>query len=131
MNTDLRKTAKNYFEKDFFKLINNLVILRDIKSITTERRRNVLVSEPNYHTAKFFPENSLAIEMRKTQTPMNKPVHLGFSILYLSKTVMSEFWYDSVKRMIFINALQKMMKQDLILQFTSRKEQESYWCNER
>ena len=63
MNTDLRKKAKNDFEKDFFKLMNNAVFGksmenvrkdRDIKLITTERRRNYLVLEPNYHTTKFF-----------------------------------------------------------------------------
>ena len=63
MNTDLRKKAKNDFEKDFFKLMNNAVFGksmenvrkdRDIKLTTTERRRNYLVLEPNYHTTKFF-----------------------------------------------------------------------------
>ena len=106
MNTKLRKKAKNNFEKDFFKLMNNAVFgktmenvrkHRNIKLVTTERRRNYLVSEPNYHTTKFFTENLLAIEMRKTQILMNKPVYLGLSILDLSKTVMYEFWYDYVK----------------------------------
>ena len=107
MNTDLRKKAKNDFEKDFFfKLMNNAIFgksmenvgkHRDIKLVTTERRRNYLVSEPNYHTAKFFTENLLAIEMNKTEILMNKPVHLGLSILELSKILMYEFWHDYVK----------------------------------
>ena len=67
---------------------------RDIKLVTTERRRNYLVSEPNYHTIKFYTQNLLAIEMRKTPRLMNNPVYLGLSILDLSKTVMYEFWYD-------------------------------------
>ena len=46
---------------------------------------------------KFFPKDLLAIEMRKTQILMNKPVYLGLSILDLSITVMYEFWYDYVK----------------------------------
>ena len=58
---------------------------RIIKLVTTERRRDYLVSEPNYHTTKFFTENSLAIEMRKTQILMKKSVYLSLSILYLSK----------------------------------------------
>ena len=62
-----------------------------------ERRRNYLVSEPNYCTTKFFTQNLLAIQMRKTQILMNKPVYLGLSILDLSKTVMYEFRYDYVK----------------------------------
>ena len=71
---------------------------RNIKLETTERRRNYLVSEPYFHTTKFFKENLLAIEMRKAQILMNKPVYLGLPILYLSKTVMYEFWHDYVKQ---------------------------------
>ena len=69
---------------------------RDIKLVTTERR-NYLVSEPNYHSKKFYTENLLAIEMRKSQILMNQPVYLDLSILDLSKTVMHEFWYDHVQ----------------------------------
>ena len=88
MNTEPRKKAKNDFEKDFFKLMNNSVFgktmenvrkHRDIKLVTTEKRRNYLVSQPNYHTTKFFTENLMAIEMVKTQI------------------VMHEFWYDYIK----------------------------------
>ena len=106
MNTKLRKEAKNDFEKDFFKLMNNAVFRktmenvrkhRDIKLVTTDKRRNQLVSEPNYHTAKYFSENLLAIEMKKTKVKMNKPVYLGMSILDISKTLMYEFWFDYIK----------------------------------
>ena len=65
---------------------------RNIKLVTAERKRNYLVSDSNYHTTKFFTENLLAIEMRKTQILMNKLVYLGLSILELSKTIMYEFW---------------------------------------
>ena len=63
MNTEYRKNAKNDFEKDFFKLMNDPVFgktmenvrkHRDIKLVTTDKRRNRLVSEPNYHTTKWF-----------------------------------------------------------------------------
>ena len=106
MNTKLRKEAKNEFEKDFFKLMNNSVFgktmenvrkHRDIKLVTTDEKRNKLVSEPNYHTTKHFSENLLAIEMKKTKVKMNKPVYLGMSILGISKTLMCEFWYDYIK----------------------------------
>ena len=71
----------------FWKTMENLRKHRNIKLAATERRRNYLVSEPNYHTTKFFTENLLAIEMRKTQILINKLVYLGLSILDLSKTV--------------------------------------------
>ena len=58
---------------------------RDIKLVTTEKRRNYLVSEPNYLTTKLFTENLLAIEMKKSETLMNKPVHLGLSIIEFGK----------------------------------------------
>ena len=76
VNTDLRKEAKNIIEKDFFKLMNNIVFgktienvrkHRDIKLVTTETRRNYLVSQRNYHTTKLFTENVLAIEMKKNR----------------------------------------------------------------
>ena len=63
MNTELRKQAKNDFEKDFYKLINNAVFgrtfinvhkQRDIKLVIADKRRNQLLSEPNYHTRKWF-----------------------------------------------------------------------------
>ena len=84
MNTELRKQIKNDFEKDFFKLMNNAVFgktmenvrkHRDIKLVTTDKRRNKLVSEPNYDTTKWFSENLLTIEMKKTKVKMNKPVY--------------------------------------------------------
>ena len=93
MNTKLRKEAKNEFEKDFFKLMNNSVFgkamenvrkHRDIKLVTTEEKRIKLVSQPNYQTTKQFSENLLAIEMKKTKVD-------------ISKSLMYEFWYDSIK----------------------------------
>ena len=67
------------------------------KLVTTEKRRNYLVSEPNYYAKNFFTKNLWAKEMRKTQILMNKLDYLRLSILDLSKTVMYEFWYDYVK----------------------------------
>ena len=106
MNTELRKKAKNDFEKDFFKLMNNSVFgktmenvrkHRDIKLVTTEKRRLKLVSEPHYHTTKHFSENLIAIEMKKTKVKINKPIYLGASILDISKTLIYKFWYDYLK----------------------------------
>ena len=81
----------------FGKTMENVRKHRDIKLVTTEKRRIKLVSEPNYHTTKQFSENLIAIEMKKAKVKMNKPVYLGMSILDISKTLMYEFWYDYVK----------------------------------
>ena len=93
----------------------NLRKHRDIKIFTTENRRNNLVSEPNYHITKFFTENLLAIEIKKTQITMNKPVYLGLSILDLSKTVMYEFWYDYVTPKYLENAKLCYMDTDSLI----------------
>ena len=71
----------------FGKAMKNKTKHINIELVTTDRRRNHLVSQPNWHTAKFFTENLLATGMRKTEILMNKPVYLGWSILDLSKTV--------------------------------------------
>ena len=106
MNNKLRTEANNDFEKDFFKLLNNAVFgktmenvrkHKDIKLATTERRRNYLGSEPNYHTTKFFTEHMLAIEMKKSEILMNKPACLGLSISDVNKILRYELWYDYLK----------------------------------
>ena len=87
MNTKLIQKANNNFEKDFFKLMNNAVFgktmenvrkRRNVKLVTIERKKKKLVSDPKHPTAKFITENLLAIEMRKTQILMNKPVYFRF-----------------------------------------------------
>ena len=75
----------------FGQTIENIRQHREIKLVATEKRRNYLVSEPNYHTETFFTEDLLAIEMRKTQILLNKPVYIGLSILDLSETVIISF----------------------------------------
>ena len=106
MNTELRKAAKNDFEKDLSKLMNNSVFRktmenirkrRDIKLVTTDKKRSKLVSEPNYHTINLIAEDLSIIEMKKTKVKMNKPIYLGLSILEISWILMYEFWYDYMK----------------------------------
>ena len=70
---------------------------RDIKLVKTDKRRNQLSSKPNYHRTKYFSENLMAVEMKKTKVKMNKLTYLGMSILDISKTLMYEFWYDYIK----------------------------------
>ena len=104
MNTKLRK--KKDFEKDFFKLMNNAVIgktmenvrkHRNIKLAATDKKRNQLTSAPNYHKRKYFSENLMLIEMKKTKVKMKKSVYLGLSILDIIKTLKYDFWDNYIK----------------------------------
>ena len=106
MNPDLRKEARNKFEKDFFKLMNNSVFgkaiknlrnHRDIKSVTSDKRRSILASEPNYYSSKCISKDLMIMEMKKVEVKMNKPIYLGQAILDISKTLIYEFWYDYIK----------------------------------
>ena len=82
MNTKVRMQAENDFEKDFFKLMNNDAVFgktvenirnhRDIKLVTTDKRRSILASEPNYHSSKRISNDLMIIEMRKVEVKMNK-----------------------------------------------------------
>ena len=81
----------------FGKTMENVRKHTDIKLVTTDNRRNQLVSEPNYYTTKWYSKNLLAVEMKRIKIKMNKPVYLGLSILDISKTLMYEFWYDYIK----------------------------------
>ena len=106
MNTEYSTEAKNEFENNFFKLMNNSVFgkkmknvrnHRDIKLVTSDKRRKQLVSEPNYHSHKTFSEHLMAIQMKKTRIKMIKPIYLGMSMLDISKMIMYQFWYDYIK----------------------------------
>ena len=81
----------------FGKTMENVRKHRDIKLVKKDRRRNQLVSEPNYHAIKCFSENLVAIEMKKTKIKINKPIYLGLSTLEISKILMYEFWCDYMK----------------------------------
>ena len=107
LNTELRKNAKNEFEKDFYKLKINSTYGRtvqndrkhkDIKLVTTDYKRNKLASEPN-HSTKCISKHLLVMEMKKTKVKINKPIYLDQAVLDISKTLMFEFWYDYLKPM--------------------------------
>ena len=113
----------------FGKNMENVMKHRDIKLVTTDRRRNQLVSEPNYYTTKYFSENLLAIEMKKMKVKMNKPVYLGlfmnFGMIILNKSIkiMQNYviWIQTVlslilKQTISMKILLMMLKKDLIYQ---------------
>ena len=106
-NTELRKTAANNFEKDFFKLMNNSVFGKTIENI--RKRQNIhlidnrkkavkLSSRPNFDRCTIFDRNLIAIHMLKTEVYFNKPVYVGQAILDLSKTLMFDFHYNYIKK---------------------------------
>jgi hypothetical protein len=98
LNTQLRTAAKNDFEKDFFKLMNNSVFGKtmenirnrvDIQLVTTEKKAKKLISKPNYKSRTIFSENLVAVHMGRTKLKYDKPIYLGMSILDISKNLMS------------------------------------------
>ena len=105
-NVILRTQAKNEFEKDFFKLMNNSVFGKtmenirnrvNIKLVNTGEQFKKLSAKPNYQSRKIFNKNLIAVHMKKTSLTMDKPVYLGMTILDLSKTLMFDFHYKYIK----------------------------------
>ena len=106
LNTRLRKDAKNEFEKDFFKLMNNSVFgktmenirnHKDMKLVTSDKKYLKYVMKPNFKDGHPFSKHLFAVEMGKTEITMNKTVYLGQAILDLSKTLMYEFHYEYMR----------------------------------
>ena len=81
----------------FGKTMKNVRNHRDIKIVTTDKRRSILASKPNYHSTKYVSKDLLIMEMKKVEVKMNKPIYLGQAVLDISKTLMFEFWYDYIK----------------------------------
>ena len=106
-NTNLRAKAKNNFEKDFYKLMNNSVFGKtmenirnrvNVKLVNTKEKLSKLVAKPNFKSCKIFSENLVSVHMKKTSLTMDKPVYLGMCILDLSKTIMYDFYYNYLKQ---------------------------------
>ena len=105
-NTRQRTNAKNAFEKDFFKLMNNSVFGKtmenirkreDIKLVTNEKQLSKLTSKPTFINSKIFNENLVAVHKIKESLTLNRPAYVGMCILALSKTLMYDFHYNFVK----------------------------------
>ena len=106
LNTRLRKDAKNEFEKDFFKLMNNSVFgktmenirnHKDMKLVTSDKKYLKYVMRANFKDGFPFSKHLFAVEMGKRDITMSKPVYLGQAILDLNKTLMYEFHYDYMR----------------------------------
>ena len=109
LNTELRKKATSDFEKDLFKLMNNSVFgktmenLRkrvDVKLVRADEydRLRRLIASPSYARANIFDNNLTAIQMHKSRLLLNRPVYVGMSVLDLSKRLMSDFYYNKLKK---------------------------------
>ena len=105
-NTEKRKNAKNAFEKDFFKLMNNSVFGKtmenirkrvDVRLVTDEKKLLKLASKPTYVSSKIFNENLVAVHKIKETLTLNRPTYVGMCILDLSKTLMYDFHYNYIK----------------------------------
>ncbi|PFX33260.1 hypothetical protein AWC38_SpisGene1938 [Stylophora pistillata] len=106
-NTQKRTQAKNAFEKDFFKLMNNSVFgktmenLRkrvDVRLITDKNKLLKLASRPTFVSSKIFNENLVAVHKIKETLTLNRPAYIGMCILDLSKTLMYNFHYVYIKQ---------------------------------
>ena len=105
-NTKKRAKAKNSFEKDFFKLMNNSVFgktmenlrkRQDVKLVTDEEQLLKWSSKPSFISCKIFNEDLVAIHKTKTTLTLNRPAYVGMCILDLSKTLMYDFHYNYIK----------------------------------
>ena len=107
LNTKLRTEAKNEFEKNFFKLMNNAVFGKtmenirnrvDVRLVNDKKQAEKLTAKPNFKHPNIFSEDLVAIHMKKTKLDFDKPVYLGMCILDLSKTLMYDFHYNYIKK---------------------------------
>ena len=106
-NTEKRKMAKNSFEKDFFKLMNNSVFGKTMENLrkrsnihleTDPNHLNKLTRQPTYVSSKIFDENLVGVQMKKVRLVLDKPSYVGFCILELSKTLMYDFHYNYIRK---------------------------------
>ena len=106
LNTRVRTAARNLFEEDFFKLMNNSIFgktmknirnHKDMKLVTSKQKYQKYAIKPNFKNGYPFSKHLFTVEMGKTEIKMNKPVYLEKAILDLSKTLMYEFHYDYMR----------------------------------
>jgi len=106
LNTNKRKQARNSFEKDFFKLMNNSIFGKMMENVRgrinmelvhNQKRLKKIIAKPNFHRFHIFNEDLMAAHCLKTKVELNKPIYVGLAILDVSKTLMYEFHYGYIK----------------------------------
>ncbi|XP_054261608.1 uncharacterized protein LOC128985776 isoform X1 [Macrosteles quadrilineatus] len=120
LNTEKRKAAKNEFEKNFYKLLNNAMFGKTIENVrkrvnielvTNEKRLNKLITKPNFKNRIIYGDNLCAVELEKDTIVLDKPIYVGFTVLELSKHHMYDFHYRIMKNM-FKNKMFKLLYVD-------------------
>ena len=108
LNTELRKKAKNKFEKDFFKLLNNSIYGKSIENLHKRKEIKVvngtvkpyvlnrLIARPEFKRFEIINEDLVMIELQKTNITWNKPSYIGMVVLDNSKLLMAQFHYDVI-----------------------------------
>ena len=100
LNTELRKKATSYFEKNLFKLMNNSVFGKTMEKLVRadeHRKLQSLLSDPLYAQHSIFGESLAGIQMHKDHILMNRPVYTGMCVLELPKTLMYNFYYNHLE----------------------------------
>ena len=156
-NTDKRKHARNPFEKDFFKLMNNSIFGQtmlnirkrvDVRLVTNYKKLDKLTSKPTYVSSKIFNKNLMAVHKIKQALTLNSPAYVGMCILDLSKTLMYNFHHNYIKskdgdraKLLFTNTdslTYKIEAEDVYRDFWNDKyifdnsdypENSPYYCN--
>ncbi|XP_075225352.1 uncharacterized protein LOC142333778 [Lycorma delicatula] len=102
-NTEKRAQARNSFEKDFFKLMNNAVYGKslenvrnriDFQLVTNERKLDKVIAKPRVKAWYIYNKDVVGVSLKKTEIFLNRPIYIGFTVLDISKMIMYEFHYD-------------------------------------
>lgn len=109
LNADLRRNARNDFEKELFKLMNNAIFGKTMENVRNRRIIKIVskwdgrysaaayIAKPNFYRSSIFGEDFVGIELLKNEVIFNKPIYVGMAILDISKTILYSFHYEYMK----------------------------------